>query len=76
MVGVRDMLAGMARFSPVWETVHPDKAGMTDTFWNIPKSSVVPAIEFLFSKLQDERRPATMSFSLHGFGDTTPPPPN
>ena len=49
MVGVRDMLGAVGRTLPVWATVRPDEADMTDMFWHIPKDDVIPSPDSLFA---------------------------
>ena len=69
MVGVRDLLGSLGRFNPVWASVRPDEADMTDMFWNIPKGDVVPALHELFELLEGERRGCAEFFALHKSGE-------
>jgi hypothetical protein len=71
MLGVRDMLAALGRTLPVWCTVRPDEADMTDMFWHIPKSEVVPSLNSLFDLLEREKRGSAEFFSLHKSGEKT-----
>ena len=70
-LGVRDMLAALGRTVPVWCTVRPDEADMTDMFWLVPKGEVVPSLNSLFDLLEREKRDCAKFFSLHKSGEKT-----